>query len=85
MIEERKARKRANAAFFELGRSYHNAIPVGEIDAILAANGFNELEPAIYCGREGRAGEQVGPNSWFSFYWYKMPVTGRYEIVAYIS
>jgi hypothetical protein len=81
---EPRARKVANELLFELSKTYYPAIPNGDIDAVLRAVGFRELEPGIYCGHEGRMSEQVGPKSWFTMTWYKMP-SGSYEIVAYVS
>jgi hypothetical protein len=83
--EERKARSRANAKLSELGKVYHDGLALAKLDAILTENGFNTLESAIYCGRDGRSHEQVGERTWLSLTWHKMEVTGRYEIVAYLS
>lgn len=84
--EERKARKRANAALAKLG-NYHDGLALDKIDAILEANGFNKLEEAIYCGRDGRSHEQVGERTWLSLTWHQMEgsATRRYEVVAYLS
>ena len=81
---ERRARREVNAHLSDMGARYHDGIPVQEIDGILCQHGFNATEPAIYCGREGRAHEQVGEKTWLSLTWFKMP-SGRYEIVAYVS
>lgn len=78
------ARRRVNNSLHDLGTRYHDGIPVHEIDAILVANNFDETEPAIYCGRVGRALIPVGQKAWLALSWYKME-SGRYEIVAYIS
>jgi hypothetical protein len=81
---ERNARNRANAALYELGTHYHESLncAIFDIDAILIRNGFDGLEEGIYCGRDGRVNEQVGPRTWFSMTWHRME-SGRYEIVAY--
>lgn len=81
---EAKARSTANELLHGMG-NYHRQIPNERIDAILMAVGFSTLEEGIYCGREGRMSEKVGPDSWFAMTWYKMPETGNYEVVAYIS
>jgi len=83
--QERKARVKANAKLVELGRVYHDGLALDKLDAILSENGFNTLESAIYCGRDGRSHEQVGERTWLSLTWHKMEQTGRYEIVAYLS
>jgi len=86
----RKAMKQANKALYELGRTYHDGLPISTIDSILTSNGFNATEPAIYCGRDGQVIEPVSKDIprtyvYLSMSWHKMEVTGRYEIVAYLS
>lgn len=80
---ERRSRKLANTKLQKLA-IYHDGLPLTAIDEILASCGFSELEPAIYCGREGTSTEQVGRNSFLTMTWYKME-SGRYEIVTYVS
>lgn len=82
--QERKAKHAVNTQLAILGRTYHNGLPLHEIDGILALSGFNRLEEGIYCGREGRINEQVGPKTWFTMSWFKME-SGRYEVTAYVS
>ena len=84
MSSEATARKRANRALAAL-QTYHNDIPNADIDAILTANGFQPTAEGIYCGRDGRINEQVGKNTWLSMSWHRMEVSGRYEIVSYLS
>jgi hypothetical protein len=81
---ERRQRQLVNDELHALG-NYHDGLALTEIDAILTKHGFNEMEPAIYCGRDGRVNEQVGKRTWLSLSWHKMEVTGRYEVVAYVS
>jgi hypothetical protein len=81
---ETTRRRKANAALAALP-NYHVQIPNGDLDGILAAHGFRALEEGIYCGREGRISEQVGERTWFTMTWHRMEVTGRYEIVSYLS
>lgn len=82
---ERSARNFANEALAELSKRYHDGIPIREIDVILVLWEFDATEAAIYCGRDGKSHEQVGPNTWLSLTWHKMEETGRYEITAYLS
>jgi len=82
--EERRSRSKAGKALAALP-SYHPHIPVADIDRILTDAGFDPLEEAIYCGRDGRATAQVGPRTWLALSWHRMEVTGCYEIVAYLS
>ena len=82
---ESKARRRANDDLHALTfNRYHEGLALDEIDTILTAHGFNSMEPAIYCGRDGSVHEQVGPKTWVSLTWHKME-SGRYEIVVYLS
>ena len=82
--QERNARKVVNDALYELGRIYHDSLPITTIDGILQGAGLNETEPAIYCGREGSSNEQVGEHSYLSLSWYRMG-SGRFEVTAYVS
>ena len=81
---ERTARRKANGDLYALGLRYHESIPLGELDHILAKYGFNVTEEAIYCGRDGHNVEKIGNWSWFVLSWHRMD-SGRYEIVAYVS
>lgn len=82
--QERRERVKANAELQKLA-NYHDGLPIAAIDDILGRHGFNPMEPAIYCGRDGQVHEQVGAFSWMSMTWHKMEESGRYEIVAYVS
>ncbi len=80
-----RMKRHANSALYDLNHNrYHDSIPVYDVDVILAQYGYNTLEPAIYCGREGQIHEQVDARTWLTMTWYKME-SGRYEIVAYLS
>lgn len=81
---ETAARRLANK-WLSVLPTYHDGLPISDIDQLLLAAGLNPTEPSIYCGREGRATHQVGDRSWLCLSWYKMDVTGRYEVVAYVS
>lgn len=76
-------RTKVNNALHTLGLTYHPSIPLTDIDTILTSNGFNALEEAIYCGREGNSNEPVGYGVYLSLSWYKMP-SGRFEVIAYV-
>jgi len=80
---ESMARKRANRKLAALG-NYHYGLALVEIDDILESEGFNPLEPAIYCGADGHTHAQVGAKTWISLSWHKME-SGRYEVVVYLS
>lgn len=72
---------------------YFESVPIREMLEILDDAGF-KYDPddgaMILCGREGSASVDLTlPGSrgeyGLHFTWYKMPVSGRYEIVAYVS
>lgn len=81
---ERRNRQYVNNELSNLGKKYHDGLPIQQIDDILDAYDFKETEPAIYCGRDGRTNEKVGDRTWLSLSWHKMD-SGRYEVVAYVS
>jgi hypothetical protein len=86
LLVESHRRRAVNKELWTLTYNrYHDGLPLQAIDEILTCNGFNMLEEAIYCGREGKVHEHVGGNTWFTMTWHKMEVTGRYEVVAYVS
>jgi hypothetical protein len=82
--QERIARRLANNELYAMGTHYHDSLPIASIDRVLTECGFNETEPAIYCGRDGRCSQQVGARTWLSLFWHKMD-SGRYEVIAYVN
>lgn len=85
--EERRARIKANKEIERFLRNrLFDSIPLKDMMEILDRHGFDsEAMEGIYTGREGRSHDKVGPNTWLTMTWYKMEVTGRWEIVAYLS
>ncbi len=84
--DEKRNRTRANDELAFLGRKYHTSMPIQEMRDILVKHGFNgEAMDGIYTGEDGKMHEQCGPNTWISMTWHKMPRTGTWEIVAYLS
>jgi hypothetical protein len=81
--------KRVNRLLQELGLRYHDGLPISEITEILIQNGLPVLEDGLYCGHEGKFSEPLGKFGKRCLYlhlsWYRMPETGRYEIVAYVN
>ncbi len=84
---EKRRRNQVNRELATLcgNGNYFDGLPLNRIDETLTLHGFNQMESAIYCGRDGRSNEQVGDRTWLSLSWHKMEVTGRYEVVAYVS
>jgi hypothetical protein len=77
--------RRVNNDLSELGRAYYESLPLMAVDSILLRYGFNALSQGIYCGRSGQINEEVGRGVWIALSWYRMEVSGRYEVVAYVS
>jgi len=77
-------RRLNNALHMMTFNKYHDSVPLDTVNQLLTIYGFDELEPMILCGREGRLHEAVGSNRWLSLTWYKME-SNRYEVVAYVS
>ena len=86
-VSEQDFAKIANSELSQLGRSYHETLPLTQMASILENWGFDPaaLTESILLGQDGRVHEQVGFNTWLSLMWHKMEVTGRYEVVAYLS
>jgi len=82
--ELKKAVSNVNAELSGLCVSFHDSIPVTDINRILTDHGFNNLEPAIYCGHDSQIHEEVGHGKYLTMTWHKFD-TGRYEIVAYLN
>lgn len=65
---------------------YFKFIPLDVIANILVRYGVNASPlDGIYCGADGQSTAQVCQNLWIHLTWHKMEVSGKYEIVCYIS
>ena len=84
MSNEAYMRTKANRLLSKTIKPYHPGLPIELIDQALVGGGFKSMEPAIYCGREGRVHEQVGPRTWIAMNWFKQD-SGRYEVTVYVS
>lgn len=73
-----------NRILSEMFATFTDGVPLDRVNDALRAKGFDQLEPMLLCGREGRLHEAVGRNRWLSLTWYKME-SGRYEVIAYVS
>jgi hypothetical protein len=83
---EAAARKKANNDLAMLSRKYHSAMPLQEIKDILQKHGFDpRVMDGIYTGEEGKMHEQCGSKTWIAMTWHKLPKTGLWEIVVYLS
>lgn len=76
---------RVNDALYSLGLLYHQFLPVNAIDHILTENGFSATSRWEFApGGQVRVHEEIGEGKWLSVTAHKM-VTGRWEVVAYVS
>lgn len=90
--------RRATNAFLQglLTNHYFDSVPLSDIQEFLMAHGADIMDDegqpfrGFITGREGRTtfpikfkGNDV--NSMLVLHWYKMPVSGKYEVVAYVS
>ncbi len=84
--QESRNRKNANGDLAALSRRYHDNLPLQEMRDILQKHGFdpNSMD-GIYTGEDGKMHEQCGPRTWVAMTWHKLPRTGVWEIVAYLS
>jgi len=87
-------RSAANVALADFTRNqYFDSLPISEIYDLLKGYGiYWEESEGIYTGREGRISEdlydadgQMYSNANLVMTWHKMPESGRYEVVAYVS
>lgn len=80
----------------ELGRKYHDLVPLSDIMVAMRANGLTLLQEdgtewsGFLCGEDSNATIQCADlelnpvHRWLSLSWYRMP-SGRYEVTAYVS
>ena len=84
--DESRNRRKANTELAGVSRRYHSSMPIQVIKDILTRYGFNgDAMDGIYTGEEGKMHEQCGPNTWIAMTWHKLPRTGLWEIVVYLS
>lgn len=84
-----------NIRFAEFGHRYFSLIPLADLFAVCAEFGLvavqEDGEPwsGLLCGAEGRAVIELRRENeqsrWLSLSWYRLEVTGRYEVTAYVS
>lgn len=89
-----KNARKSNDALYDLtANRYFSAIPLDQVYGIVEKEGFSFGEgdqDCILCGREGKATWELfcgdkPANRMLVLTWYRMDVTGRYEVVAYVS
>jgi hypothetical protein len=88
-----RALRRANNTLHALTKDYFRAIPLDRIYDAAEDEGLlidADEKQCILCGRTGRAdwpltfeGKPIQSRLWIT--WYKLEVTGRYEVVAGVS
>ena len=85
--ERNQAKTAVNNQLADKFKTYQDGLPIADVIALLNAAGFVETDGlvGVYCGRDGSVHEGVGEGVYLSLTWHKMEVTGRYEVVAYVS
>lgn len=79
-------RKLAKAIADFTRNTYFDGLPIQALSGIVQEHGFDASElDGIYCGRDGRHLARISPKAGLFMTWHKMEVTGRYEVVAYVS
>jgi hypothetical protein len=89
-ITEQKARDRVNIKLGKISthneHTYYTRIPWGHIMDAVTSEGFDgAMLTNINDNRPGRVHVNVGGNTWLLVTWYIMPVSKKYEIIAYVS
>jgi hypothetical protein len=78
-----KALKTLNRELAKLD-TYSDHIPATRIANLVSDLGFDaEHFEGIYCGVEGRVNLDIGHRCYVLLSWYRMEVSGRYEITTY--
>jgi hypothetical protein len=91
MTIDPKTRRQANAYLSELSSKYWPGVPLFDIAETLKEKFGIEVEDSIVTGEQGRdtfelkKGGMPIKNSMLALSWFKMPVSGKYEITAYLS
>lgn len=80
--------RKVNSELYQLGLEYHDMLSysLNAVDRILVKHGFREQAgESIVPGLNGRQHVEVGEGKWLSMSWYRLPASGRYEVVAYVN
>lgn len=87
VAKEATRRARANHELAkEIGSTHFASLPIAEIMGIINKYGFDgSVLEGIYTGHEGKTHEKVGKNTWIVITWYRMPNSGKFEVIAYLS
>jgi hypothetical protein len=90
-ITEQKARDRVNHKLAQLSsgngdHTYYRSIPWGKILDAVVSEGFDgAIISGVNDNKPGRVHVNVGGNTWLLVTWYIMPVSKKYEVIAYVS
>lgn len=91
MTIDPKTKRQANAFLSEISSKYWPGVPLFDIAEALKEKFGIEVEDSIVTGEQGRdtfelkKGGMPIKNSMLALSWFKMPVSGKYEITAYLS
>jgi hypothetical protein len=80
------ARKLGKAIAKLTRKTYFDRLPIMELTRLVEDHGFvsDELD-GFYCGHDGRVSADIGFGRGLMLTWHKMEVSGRFEVVAYVS
>jgi hypothetical protein len=89
-LTEQKARDRVNRKLGKITthneHTYYTKIPWSLIMEAVTSEGFDgAMITNINDYKPGRVHVNVGGNTWLLVTWYIMPVSKKYEIIAYVS
>jgi hypothetical protein len=83
-IPSLRARKQAvNADLHKLGLTYHDGVPLYQINSILGLHDFDVVSSLGTWADEG-IHEEIGEGLWLTASFYRME-SGRWEVVAYVN
>lgn len=84
--ETKKALRRLNGLLHGIGVGYHDSALPSVIPNAVTEHGFDASNlVAIPNGDTGRMTVSIGSGFYLTLCWYRMEVTGRFEITAYAN
>ena len=84
--EVNAALRRLNERLHGIGVGLHDSALPAVIPNVVEEHGFSsENLVSVPIGDSGRMTVSIGENKYLTLCWYRMEVTGRYEITAYAN
>jgi hypothetical protein len=91
MTIDPKTKRQANAYLSDVSKKYWPGVPLFDIAETMKEKFGIEVEEGLVTGEQGRdtfelsKGGMPIKNSVLALSWFKMPVSGKYEVTAYLS